>query len=440
MPLKLANFNDKAIRLNIKIYKNAFWMISEKIISIFGLFFVTSFVAKYVGPNVFGKIALGMAIFQMIQVVAQMGSDNVIFKRISTKRESGLKLLYATNFLRIKIYCLLSVPVLLYLYVFSDKEVLFFSAGIAVATLFNTIDVFSIYNNAVLKSRLNTIINLLGLLIGLSLRFLIAYFEMLPILLVIPIILTSFFPFLIRTSLFYKEIKKLNNSHSPSITNKTAIKKYSRYLFFVGSGIVVSSISVAFYGRLNQFMLSGIDGSTSLGIFSVSLTLASSWVFVTQSVITSFYSEIYSEKSDSKSLMKAANLNRIIILISLIFVLFIVFVGKDLLYSLYGEQYLKGYSAMVILSISAAVSSLGTVSYRFIVKYSGYTYLSKKMLSLSLISIPISFLLIKEFSLEGAAWCTLLIEILSLTILNYFFEKKLIVKLHLKTLLPGINP
>ena len=31
--------------------KNSLWMIAEKIIAVFGLIFVTSFVAKYVGPT-----------------------------------------------------------------------------------------------------------------------------------------------------------------------------------------------------------------------------------------------------------------------------------------------------------------------------------------------------------------------------------------------------
>ncbi|WP_369892462.1 oligosaccharide flippase family protein [Klebsiella pneumoniae subsp. pneumoniae] len=65
---------------------NAFWIMSEKIISIFGLFFVTSFVAKYIGPYRFGQIALSIAIFQVVQVISQMGCDNILFKRASKKR------------------------------------------------------------------------------------------------------------------------------------------------------------------------------------------------------------------------------------------------------------------------------------------------------------------------------------------------------------------
>ncbi|MBO1915837.1 oligosaccharide flippase family protein [Providencia rettgeri] len=48
--------------------------------------FVTSYVAKYVGPEVFGIIALATATFQIIQIIAQLGNDNIIFKRVSKKK------------------------------------------------------------------------------------------------------------------------------------------------------------------------------------------------------------------------------------------------------------------------------------------------------------------------------------------------------------------
>ncbi|HBY4329534.1 TPA: polysaccharide biosynthesis protein, partial [Klebsiella pneumoniae] len=51
--------------MNRRILNNSFWMMAEKIISIFGLIFVTSFVAKYVGPSIYGDIALSLSIFQL---------------------------------------------------------------------------------------------------------------------------------------------------------------------------------------------------------------------------------------------------------------------------------------------------------------------------------------------------------------------------------------
>ncbi|WP_312109128.1 hypothetical protein [Pantoea septica] len=63
--------------------KNSMWMIAEKIIAVFGLIFVTSFVAKYVGPTTFGIISISLLVFQFLQTVAYMGSDVILLKRLS---------------------------------------------------------------------------------------------------------------------------------------------------------------------------------------------------------------------------------------------------------------------------------------------------------------------------------------------------------------------
>ncbi len=100
-----------------KIYSNAFWMMSEKIITIFGLLFVTSFVAKYVGPMTFGQISLSIAIFQIVQVIAQMGGDNIIFKRVSKKEHSGVILMQASTLLRGELFTYInSCCIVFYLY------------------------------------------------------------------------------------------------------------------------------------------------------------------------------------------------------------------------------------------------------------------------------------------------------------------------------------
>lgn len=124
------------MKFDKKVYNNALWMMSEKIISIFGLLFITSFVAKYVGPNTFGQISLSIAIFQVVQIIAQMGGDNIIFKRISKNEISGIILMRASSLLRggsffiismlVAIYCYLYVPDDAYIYICRWRVILFF--------------------------------------------------------------------------------------------------------------------------------------------------------------------------------------------------------------------------------------------------------------------------------------------------------------------------
>ncbi|HFZ8994089.1 TPA: oligosaccharide flippase family protein [Citrobacter freundii] len=415
---------------NNKIYNNAFWMISEKIISIFGLFFVTSFVAKYVGPSIFGQISLAMAIFQIVQVIAQMGGDNIIFKRVSRKELSGVLLLRASTWLRAGSYLIISALVVIYFHYFVGGLSVVYIYAVAIACFFATIDVALIYNNAMLMSKLNTMANLAGLIIGLAARYVIAYFKLDPAYLSIPIVLTTLLPFAIRVYLFRYKVLTQERFAAIKQIGFRKVKTYSYYMLLSGTGIVLSTISVALYTRINQFSLTFLSGTAAVGIFSVAATLATSWVFVSQALITSFYTRIYSEKDDAMALRLAAKLNRLVVVISLLFIAGVILFGKFVLLYLYGEEYVSGYIPMVILCSGGMLSSLGTVSYRFIVRHSGYYFLSKKMFILLLISIPLSYVFIYFGGLTGAALSTVLIELISLTVLNYFFNNGLILKLH----------
>nr|MBA2814113.1 polysaccharide biosynthesis protein [Candidatus Pantoea persica] len=42
--------------MKLSVMSNAAWMMSEKIVSVFGVIFVTSYVAKSFGPSVFGQM------------------------------------------------------------------------------------------------------------------------------------------------------------------------------------------------------------------------------------------------------------------------------------------------------------------------------------------------------------------------------------------------
>jgi len=399
-------------------------MISEKSIAIIGLFFVTSYVAKYVGPEIFGIIALATATFQIIQIIAQLGNDNIIFKRVSKKKESGIKLIKSTFLIRTIIYLLISIPTLYYFHSYKNNITFIFSIAICIACYFSSIDIYSIYNNAILKSKLNTIANIIGLSIGLILQFIIAYNKLDPIYLTIPIIVITLIPLSIRFYLFPKigEIKRKNKS------------RYNKYIFLSGISIVFSTLSVAIYTRINQFMISYLEGEYNLGIYSVAITLSTAWIFILIAIINSTLPSIFGEKNESKAVSIAANLNIVVSVISIIVLAFVYFFGNYFIQLLFGDSYAMASELLVILCFSTIFASLGTISARFIVRHSGYSFLSKKMFIMVLLSVPISYTMIKTFGLKGAAYSVLIIEILSLTIMNYFFKKGLIFNLHKETL------
>ncbi len=193
---------------------------------------------------------------------------------------------------------------------------------------------------------------------------------------------TTFIPFTIRL-LCAPKAKK--------ICWKDKIK-YNKYILQTGISLVISTVSMTIYSRINQFSVSFIEGSYDLGVYSVALTLGTAWGFVGNAVAISFLSKIYAETDDHKAMEITAGLSLGIIFLLIMFPCVFIFIGPWVIQILYGNDYSAAYPVAVILCFSTIISTLGFVSNRFIVRFSGYNYLSKKTMVILFISIPLSSL------------------------------------------------
>lgn len=403
-----------------KIVSNSLWMMLEKVISIFGLIFVTSYVAKYIGPTNFGKIALATMLFTFVQTLTWFGNQEILFKRVSKNKVMGLNYLFNTQTIRLLLFCVFSIPILATLSFFTDHLTVVYGLATAVATLFITQDIYAIYNNAVLQSYINAISNMLGFGIALIFRYFIVYLELDYAYLAIPIILVTLIPYLLKKYIFNK------NNKAYFIKPR----KYHRYYFLAGGSLVISTIAVSFYTQITSLMLAKLTSLKELGVYAVAVTLGTTWSFVNIAVITSVLSKVYQVKDDVESYALVAKLNGIVVLISLCAMLGLALFGKWIIQWLYGDAYLEAHFLIVILASSTLLSGLGIVTARLMIKQESYDYISKKMLLVAILALPISYLMVKTYGLKGGAYSVLLIEFLSLTLFNYFYKKGLIFKIH----------
>lgn len=404
-----------------KIVSNSLWMMLEKVISIFGLIFVTSYVAKYIGPTNFGKIALATTLFTFVQTLTWFGNQEILFKRVSKNHQSGLNYLSNTQKIRFYLFLLMSLPILFGLYVFTDLLTLVFGIATALATYFITQDIYAVYNNAVLHSYINAIVNMVGLSIALAVRYVIVLFEMEYAYLSIPIVLVTLIPYLLKRYWFNRSLK------TPILNQQ----KYRKYYFLAGGSLVISTLAVSFYTQITSLMLAKLTSLKDLGIYAVAVTLGTAWSFINFAVITSVLSKIYREKSHYESYVMIAKLNLVILAVSLSVVAVLGLFGQWIIEILYGAAYQNAYKLLIILALSTMLSGLGTIAARLMVKEESYTYISKKMLFVALSALPISYGMIYVYGLIGAAYSVFIIELLSLTIFNYFYKDGLIFKIHL---------
>lgn len=410
------------------MYSNAIWIMLEKSVNIIGLIYINSLMAKYIGPDNFGKINISTSLFIFVQTLSWFGGQNIIFKRMSENTKSGIAMAMHTQNQRRIFFLLSSSLVLIYLYFFTDLIVFLFGVANCIATYYIVMDFFSIYNNTQLKSKINTITNVIGLSVALLIRFYISYFKLPVYYFTIPIIIIPLIPYIMRL-IYFKYTTKIKE-------NSKGVGVYNRHMLYTGGALILSSLSADIYTQISGIFLAKILSYSNLGIYSVALTIGSAWSFIVLSLITSFFSKIYSEKNQITIDKLLTKINRIAILLSLMALGGFYLFGDFIIRLLYGDNYMDSVNIIPVIIIGTMFSSLGTICYRYMIKESGYSYLAKKMFLCCVLTIPLSWVMINAFGINGAAYCFLIVEILSCTLLNYFFKNKTIIKMHLNIFKP----
>ncbi|WP_034911538.1 MULTISPECIES: polysaccharide biosynthesis C-terminal domain-containing protein [Erwinia] len=408
------------------VMSNAVWMMSEKIVSVFGVIFVTSYVAKSFGPSVFGQIAFSASLFSIVQAVAIFGTETILFKSISKSAPRGIRLMAVAKRLRMALLLLLSAPVLLYIWLTMRENFLVFAVASFFAALFVTQDIFSVYNNARLASRMNTIANAIGMLLSFAISFAVAWLRLSPLLLSLSIVAVTLVPYLIKRSMFYQ-------ANSITLPPKRKQKSYLRYLLHAGLPLAISSVFISIQVKLAQFFLVGVGSAHELGLFTAANTISASWIFIPVAIITSCFSEIFRERADV-AVKLAARLNGYVMAVSFLMLLIVALFGEEIITTLYGHDYTESGDLVTLLSLATCLSAMGTVAYRYMVKEGGFNYLLVKVILLVVISVATNWFFIRSWGLTGAAWSVLITELLSLTVMNYFFKNAIILKIQLSSL------
>lgn len=403
-----------------KYFFNIVWLSAERVVSIIGGLAVTVYVARYLGPEKMGMFNFSLAIISLIVPICQLGSDAIIFNRIARNFKSGVRLLKSTLWLRLTIYISLSVIVFCYCYLRGyDGEQLTILALMMISCLFSSQDVYRIFFDATLKSKLNSISTQLGLYTSLVLRFFLVKFQVGIIWFSLPFIANTLIPFVIRKVNFSKKTKTINPV-------KKDIKRYNKYLAGAGIPLTISAVSVVIYTRIAQVILGESLGVETVAFYNAASTLGQGWNFLPMAVITTLMSRIVKEKSQIPQGISFIYL--VCIIIALPIIGFFYYFSNEILLYTYGNAYQKSSEILPLMSILALFSVIGTVSSRGIVALGGYKYLMVKMLCMALANIALSTFLIEHYGLYGAVYSLLFTEIISCTLANYFFQKGVIFK------------
>ena len=406
-----------------KLTWNIIWLIFDKLITLLGGFLITVLTARYLGPEKIGIINYFLAILAFIVPITQFGGDILIFLKSAKNEQSGKMLINHTKNMRRLLFTVSFAAIYLFTYRDYNEYDRLVLVILGVASFYQSYDLYKFYFNGVMRSKENVISGQVGLLASLLLRSLFVFLKLPYYFFALPYVALYIIPF------WYRKYR----IKAKGIETAKYANHFKGYFLKNGLPILISSVSILVYIKVGQIMLGTFLSNKEVGLYTSALTLAQCWQFVPLALIMSFIS-----KSVSSSTFKEKGFRLCFLastFCSVPFLLATYFFAKPIIEVTFGAEFIEAQSLLFLLTLTTMFSLYGTIASRIIIDAGGNKYMMMKSLVVSIMSVGLSYWLVKEYGLIGAGYAALISEVVSGTVGNYFFKKSNVFRLQYSMLM-----
>jgi len=369
--------------------------------------FVSAYVARYLGPTSFGLFSYIIAFAMIGEGISRFGAESIVVRDLVKDPKSRPFILSSAFWARaitgITVFLILNACAL---FATSDIES-FGLIALSFIFLFQPFEVVEYQYNSIVKAKTPSLIK----------SFLTIIFSLAKLLAIhlkydVNIFFIIFALEKIITYLCFLLLMRLEWVKS---------FKFSYFKKFISdcTPLLLSSLAVILYMRLDQIMIKNMLGSAELGVYSVTVKLTEVWSFIPIVLSTSLFPKIINSNS------KAAELKIIgvTVLPSFIIFIFLLLFGPVLVNLLYGGDFLQAGNLLRVQSISLLFMSLGVSISKVLIKNNLQKYKFAAVLIGLFINFVLNFLLIPRLGIFGASIATVVCQIFSSVLYLFIFPE-----------------
>src|SRR5690606_23351219 len=189
--------------------------------------------------------------------------------------------------------------------------------------------------------------------------------------------------------------------------------------------LILSTVVVMIYMRIDQIMIKEILGDYEVGIYSAAVRLIEVIYFIPALIAKSLFPAILNAKKISFDLYmtRIYNIYRMMVILAGLFIVFIFILHDKIIFYLYGTQYLESAEILKVYSFS--------IVFVFLMMVSGNWYIAQNYQFLALgrnvvavlVNVFLNLILIPKFGLVGAAYSTIVSFFFSGFLFDVFSSK-----------------
>jgi len=404
-----------------RYFANTSWLFAEQILRMIAGFLVGVWIARYLGPEKYGIFSYALAFVSLFQGIAKLGLDGIVVRDIVNEPDKYNIYLGTAFWLKLIAGIFTFFLILVISWFTADTlQTFFFINIIAAGIIFQSFEVIDFYYQATVQAKYISIRKIIQLVLSSLIKIYLILIKA-DLIWFVWVTLFDAVSMAIFSWLIYKKQKQ------PGFL-KYFDKNLAKKIIKDGFPLLLSSIAIMIYMRIDQVMIKNMLGDREVGLYSAAVKLVEMWYFIPTIVTSSLFPAIVNAKKFSEELyyQRLNLLFAFLTYISLLISLFTVFYGKDIIKFLYSEKYLES-SAVLSISIWATIFVyIGVGTSQWLITENLQKLSFYRTLYGAIINIILNLILIPIMQTKGAALATVISYAVAAYYLSLFWNKKTI--------------
>jgi polysaccharide transporter, PST family len=394
------------------IVSNTGWLLADRALRMTVGFVLGVWIARYLGVAQYGLFSYATAFVYLFNPIVTLGLDGLMVRDIvqdSAAKDKTLGTVFWLRFMGGWIALLLAI---ITIFIFRPNEPLTISlvAILSVAGIFQAMDVIDLWFQSQVQSKYAVFARNTAF-------FCVALIKVILIVLHAPLIAFAWSGFA-EISLGSIALAGIYQLRGNSLKAWRWNIQLAKILIREGFPLMLSSITIMMYMKIDQIMLGGMVGNQAVGIYTAATRISEAWYFIPGAFISSVAPSIYQakERSETEYYQCIGRLLRLMNGIAFAVAIPATFLGPAIIRLCYGEVYLQSSTVLIVHIWAAVFVFMGVVTLPcFIADGLGQLSLRRTILGAT-INVLLNLLLIPHYTVVGAAIAT----VISQAVASYF--------------------
>jgi O-antigen/teichoic acid export membrane protein len=410
-----------SLKLNTELFgflKNSGWLLFDRLVRLLLGVLVSAWVARYLGPESYGKLAYVFAFLAFFQVLVSLGLDGIVVREISRDQTQADVLLGTTLILRIIMGVLAWGVGSLLVWQFGGLESAMLFAFCAAGLAFQAADTIDLWFQSRSRSVRTVVSKLCAYGISNAAKVLcilneapLAYFA---IIISLEVVVAG-----IALYISYKG-DSLRRPWRFNAGRVVPMLKESWPVLLSGLAIIASL-------KGDQLMVEHFMGVEALGIYYSAVTLTSLCYFVP--VLLNISAAPFMHRLASNDTARFDNLMRqyfsAVLVVALVIFFLLYALAKPLVMLLYGTEYLGAVEVVKVHALAIVFIFMGSAQNNWLIAKRQANQMFYRSLITITLGVLLNLLLIPRFGLVGGALSFVIASAMGLFFSNFFINREL---------------